>query len=183
MNVAYALWGSLCGASLEIWDGHLEELLTLFVAELHAHGGPRLDVTELKLHLDFYVATMGLATMIEAPALVLSRLPEAAAAHGPLDPVFLKDDVARGFLHVFTAFLHLWQRTTSAQVSIGCSREKLDARGQYAVSAVARIHNSEMLTRAGEPTMNTTAAATSSGSRRTRLVRYKREWPRGGRHR
>lgn len=109
MNVAYALWGSLCGASLEIWDGHLEELLTLFVAELHAHGGPRLDVTELKLHLDFYVATMGLATMIEAPALVLSRLPEAAAAHGPLDPVFLKDDVARGFLHVFTAFLHLWQ--------------------------------------------------------------------------
>lgn len=109
MNVAYALWGSLCGASLDIWDNHLEELLSLFVAELHAHGGPQLDVTELKLHLDFYVATMGLATMIEAPALVLSRLPEAATAQGALDPVFLKDDVARGFLHVFTAFLHLWQ--------------------------------------------------------------------------
>ena len=109
MNVAYALWGSLCGAGLEIWDDHLEELLTLFTAELEAHGGPRLDAAELELHLDFYVATMGLATLMEAPALVLSRLPEAAAAHGPLDPIFLKDDVARGFLHVFTAFLHLWQ--------------------------------------------------------------------------
>jgi hypothetical protein len=110
MNVAYALWGSLCGAGLDIWDSHLEELLALFTAELHAHGGPRLDVTELELHLDFYVATMGLATLIEAPALVLSRLPEAAGASGPLDPVFFKDDVARGFLHVFAAFLHLWQR-------------------------------------------------------------------------
>jgi hypothetical protein len=109
MNVAYALWGSLCGASLDIWDSHLDELLALFTAELHAHGGPRLDVAELELHLDFYVATMGVATLIEAPALVLSRLPEAAGARDPLDPVFFEDDVARGFLHVFTAFLHLWQ--------------------------------------------------------------------------
>jgi hypothetical protein len=109
MNVAYALWGSLCGASLEIWDRHLEELLSLFADELHAHGGPRLDIAELELHLHFYVATMGLATLIEAPALVLSRLPEAAQAQSPLDPVFRKDGVARGFLHVFTAFLNLWQ--------------------------------------------------------------------------
>jgi hypothetical protein len=110
MNVAYALWGSLCGASLATWDNHLDELLALFTAELHAHGGPRLDVAELELHLNFYVATMGLATLLEAPALVLSRLPEAANARDPLDPVFFKDDVARGFLHVFTGFLHLWQR-------------------------------------------------------------------------
>lgn len=109
MNVAYALWGSLCGAGLDIWDNHLDELLALFTTELHAHGGPRLDVRELELHLDFYVATMGLATLIDAPALVLSRLPAAVHARDPLDPVFLKDDVTRGFLHVFTAFLHLWQ--------------------------------------------------------------------------
>ena len=28
---------------------------------------------------------------------------------GPLDPVLHKNEVARGFLHVFTAFLNLWQ--------------------------------------------------------------------------
>ncbi len=110
MNVAYALWGSLCGAGLEIWDGHLEELLALFVGELHAHGGPRLDVAELGLHLDFYAATMGLAVLIDAPALLLARLPEAVGAQGPLDPVFRQDEVVRGFWHVFTAFLNLWER-------------------------------------------------------------------------
>ena len=109
MNVAYALWGSLCGASRDIWDSHLDELLALFTTELRAHGGPRLDVAELKLHLDLYVATMGLATLIEAPALVMARLPEAAHARDPLDPVFSRDDVVRGFMHVFTNFMHLWQ--------------------------------------------------------------------------
>jgi hypothetical protein len=127
MNVAYALWGSLCGAGLDIWDNHLEELLALFTAELHAHGGPRLDVAELELHLDFYVATMGLATLIEAPALVLSRLPEAAGARGPLDPLFFKDDVARGFLHVFRAFLHLWQRRDFG-ASLDRLLERMNAR-------------------------------------------------------
>jgi hypothetical protein len=109
MNVAYALWGCLCGASLEIWDKHLGELLALFVGELHAHGGPRLDMAELRLHLHFYVATIGLAMMMDTPALVLSRLPEAVSAHSPFDPLLRKDEVARNFLHVFTAFLNLWQ--------------------------------------------------------------------------
>jgi hypothetical protein len=75
-------------------------LLVLFTGELHAHGGPRLDLTQIRLHLDFYAAKMGLAVLIQAPALVLSRLPEAANACGPLDPVFNKNEVARGFLHV-----------------------------------------------------------------------------------
>jgi hypothetical protein len=76
---------------------------------VHARGGPRLDLARLRLHLDLYVATMGLATLIEAPTLVLSRLPDAAGADGPLDPVLRKDEIARCFLHVFTTFLNLWE--------------------------------------------------------------------------
>jgi hypothetical protein len=125
MNVAYALWGSLCAAGLEIWDRHLDELLALFTGELHAHGGPLLDVAQLRLHLHFYAATMGLAMLIQAPTLVLSRLPEAAHAHGPLDPVFRKNEVARGFLHVFTTFLNLWQTQ-----DFGASLERLLKSGQ-----------------------------------------------------
>jgi hypothetical protein len=108
MNVATALWGGLCGASLDIWDTHLDELLALFVRELHAKGGPRLDVAELRLNLHLSVAMLGLALMMEVPSLVLSRLPEVVGAHGQLDPVLRKNEVARGFLHVFTAFLNLW---------------------------------------------------------------------------
>jgi hypothetical protein len=109
MNVACALWGGLCGASLEIWDRHLDELLTLFSDELQAHGGPRLDVAELKLHMHLSVAMLGLALMMDVPALVLSRLPEAVSARSPLDPLLHKSEVARSFLHVFTSFLNLWE--------------------------------------------------------------------------
>lgn len=110
MNVAYGLWGGLCGASLDIWDKHFDELLALFVNELHAHGGPLLDRTELRLHLHLYVATMSLSMMMDAPALVLARLPEAGLARNQLDPIFHQHEFARSFLHVFTAFLNLWDR-------------------------------------------------------------------------
>jgi hypothetical protein len=109
MNVAYALWGSLCATTLSIWDQHLDELLALFVAELRRHGGALIDVAQLKLHLELYAAMMGLATLIEAPRVLLSRLPEAVSASGPLDPMLRRNDVARNFLHVFTSFLNLWQ--------------------------------------------------------------------------
>lgn len=108
MNVAYALWGCLCAASLDIWDRHLDELLAVFVNELQAQGGPRLDVAQLRLHLHLYVAVIGLALMMDTPELILSRLPEAVSARGPLDACLRKNEVARGFLHVFTVFLNLW---------------------------------------------------------------------------
>ena len=109
MNVAFALWGCLCGAPLEIWDRHLDRLLGLFVAELHEHGGPRLDVEELELHLHFYVAMMGVSYLIQSPSRILARLPEAATASGTLDPVFRKNETARNQLHIMTAMLNLWQ--------------------------------------------------------------------------
>ena len=52
---------------------------------------------------------LGLALMLDVPVLVLARLPEAVSATGILDPVLYKDEVARSFLHCFTAFLNLWQ--------------------------------------------------------------------------
>jgi hypothetical protein len=109
MNVATALWGGLCGAPLELWDAHLDELLSLFAATLAAHGGPRLDPAELRLRVDLATAMLGLALMMDVPGLVLARLPQVAEAAGPRDPILLQDHVAQGFLHVFTAFLHLWR--------------------------------------------------------------------------
>jgi hypothetical protein len=109
LNVAYALWGSLSAASLSVWDDHLDELLALFAKELHEHGGPPLEVAHLKLHLDLYVATMGLAWLMSAPSRILRHLPEAATASSPRDPVFKKHESARNQLHISSAFLHLWQ--------------------------------------------------------------------------
>jgi hypothetical protein len=109
MNVATSLWGGLCGAGLEIWNRHMDELLGVFIAELKACGGPQLDIGELKLHLKLTVAMLGLGLLMDAPSLVLTRLPEATRAFGPLDPIMHNNELARSFLHVFTAFLNLWQ--------------------------------------------------------------------------
>jgi hypothetical protein len=109
MNVAFSLWGCLSSASLEIWDGHLDDLIALFVRVYREQGGPALDVAELKLHLQLYVAMMGLSYFIESPSRILFRLPEAATASGPLDPVFRGSDPARNNLHMMTAFMNFWQ--------------------------------------------------------------------------
>jgi hypothetical protein len=123
MNLAYALWGSLCAASREIWSEHLDELLQLFIDEYSAQGGPRLDLDRLKLHMDLYVASVGLSMLMDAPTLVLARLPEAATANGPRDPVFRKNQVALGFFHVFASFLNLWQMH-----DFGASLDRLPAQ-------------------------------------------------------
>jgi hypothetical protein len=109
LNLAYPLWGCLCAAPRQLWDNHLDDLLAYFTGDLHAHGGPLLGIGELRLHLQLYVALIGLAGLIVAPDRILYRLPEAVNATGPADPIFRKSDQARNFLHIFTNFLNLWQ--------------------------------------------------------------------------
>jgi hypothetical protein len=111
MNLAYGIWGGFCGAEPRIWNARIDELLALFAETLAAEGGPRIAPATLKLHLDLTVATLGLAMLIDCPALALSRLPEVVDAKGPLDPILFRDEVVRGFLHVFTAFLNVWRHT------------------------------------------------------------------------
>lgn len=110
MNLAYGLWGGLSAADGPMLAAHLDGLLALFARELTAHGGPELPLGELALHFDLSVAMLGLALMLDFPTLIETRLPQAAAASGPYDPLLAKDPVVHGFLHVSTNFLDLWAR-------------------------------------------------------------------------
>lgn len=110
LHVATALWGGLSAAGRDMLEAHLDELIGLFLHEVAVQGGPRLDRMEFDLHFDLAVAMVGLALMMNVAELVLTRLPEVVAASGPHDPLLGRDEVARGFLHVFTNFLDLWER-------------------------------------------------------------------------
>lgn len=120
MNVAFSLWGCLSAAGLDIWNEHLEELLALFICELAENGGPRLEMADLRLHFELYVALMGLSYFIDSPSRILFRLPEAATAAGPRDPVFDKSETARNQLHISTVFLNFWQAC-----DLGASLERM----------------------------------------------------------
>jgi hypothetical protein len=108
MNVAMALWGAYSGAEIELWDHHLDELLVLFVAEFRRCGGHPLEAEELKLHLHLYVAIMGLAWLMDAPALIQVQVPDLTDATDRFDPRFAANETARVQLHMMTTFLHLW---------------------------------------------------------------------------
>jgi len=110
MNFAIGLWGGLSGATPEFLDRHLDGMLALFVDELRANGGPPIGVDELRLRFDLSVAMIGLALLMDAPALVQSRLPELAEASGLTDPILRRNQVGNGFLHTFAAFLNVWAR-------------------------------------------------------------------------
>jgi hypothetical protein len=127
LNVAFALWGCLSSANLDIWDRHLDELLRLFTNELHAGGGPRLEVADLKLHLDLYVAMMALFFFLDCPARILDYLPAAAQASGPRDPVFRNSERARNQLQMLTVVLNMW-RTHDFGAGLDTLLKRLDAQ-------------------------------------------------------
>jgi hypothetical protein len=109
ITMGAALWGCLSAAHHDIWEHHLDELLALFAGEYHEHGGARIATEELEMHLMLHVASMGVARVLAFPEIVLFRLPEAATAAGPRDPMFLRSDPARNCLHIYTVFLNLWR--------------------------------------------------------------------------
>jgi hypothetical protein len=109
MNVAFSLWGSLSGAPQSIWDDELDGLLRLFVDELQRHGGPQLELPALELHLQLYVAMMGLSYFIASPSRIVAARPDVFSATGPLDPMFRSSETARNNLHILGIFLNLWR--------------------------------------------------------------------------
>ncbi len=109
MTVAQAIYGSFSGADKKLWDEHLEEIVALFVKEYAEHGGPELDVAELKLHTLLVTATMGLAYLMDAPAIIERQIPDLYAVSGSQDEIFHRMEDARVQLHMLTMFLNQWQ--------------------------------------------------------------------------
>jgi len=108
MNFTIGLWGGLSGATPGFLRANLDTLLATFAGELAASGGPEIAAEELRLHFDLSVVMIGIALLMDAPALVGSRLPEIARATSLTDPVLQANQVGSGFLHTFAAFLNLW---------------------------------------------------------------------------
>jgi hypothetical protein len=109
MHVCRTIWGSLACAECDLLDGHLDELLDLFITEYAGAGGPTLSKAALEQHLDLDVIMSGLASLI-APRAILSEIADPTAAIDRYDPLFSVNETARVQLKVTISFLHLWSR-------------------------------------------------------------------------
>lgn len=111
ITMGAALWGCLSAAHLDMAGDHqLDTLIALFADEYRAHGGPPIAAETLKRHFFIHVAMMGVARVLALYKVVLLRVPEAAQASGPLDPMIQSDEAARTVLHIYTMLLTLWSR-------------------------------------------------------------------------
>jgi hypothetical protein len=107
MNVAMAIWGSMCSAETQLWDHHLPELLTLFAGEFLACGGPTLDVGVLGRHVLLYAAVMGMTWLLDVPGYVRSRAPDLTRESTRTDPAVRDCESVRCRLQMMTNVLNL----------------------------------------------------------------------------
>lgn len=117
MNVSMAIWGCLSAAESPIWNDHLLELLELFASEYNKHGGALLSVQELRLHLNIYVAKMGLAWMLDMPVTTLSNIPDLSTVKNRFDSRIENNEQARAQLVIMIAFLNLWEISDMKEVN------------------------------------------------------------------
>lgn len=109
MTVAQQIYGAFSGAGTVLWNEHLDDVITLFAQEYAKNGGPELDVGELKQHVILVTATMGLAYLMDAPAIIERQLGDPGLLSGPEDVMLASHEDARVQLHMLTMFLNQWQ--------------------------------------------------------------------------
>lgn len=109
MNMGMALWGAMSGAETSMWDQHLDELLHMFVAEVQRYGGPTLDPDRLRRHTLLYAAVMGVAWLLDVPALIHKRF-GTAPPESRTDPRIRDDESVRAPLQMLSNLLSLWRR-------------------------------------------------------------------------
>jgi hypothetical protein len=108
MNVAMAIWGALSGAETMLWERHLDDLLSLFCGEVARSGGPVLDPAVLARHLVLYATLMGVAWLLDVPALVRARVPAADARLARTDPRIKNVEGVRAPLQMLSNVLTIW---------------------------------------------------------------------------
>jgi hypothetical protein len=108
MNVAMALWGSLCSAESEIWELHFDGLLRHFADEYRSAGGPTLDVEVLRSQIVLYATVMGVTWLLDAPGYIRAVVPDLNDVSDRYDPRISGSEVARTQLRMLTNFLGLW---------------------------------------------------------------------------
>ena len=109
MNLGMAIWGAMSAAETDLWTTHLDDLLLTFVTEVRRCGGPDLDPNRLARHTLLYAAVMGVAWLLDVPALLRRRF-GADVPNSRVDPRIRDDEAVRAPLQMLSNLLNLWER-------------------------------------------------------------------------
>ena len=110
LSVAQSVSGAISGAEPVIWNEHLDELLTVFIDEYAAQGGPLLRLDEMRLHILLIVAISGVSYSMGAPIAIEREIKDIDAVETDRDACFREHENARIQLHMMKKMLNVWQR-------------------------------------------------------------------------
>jgi hypothetical protein len=99
----------MSAAETDLWTTHLDDLLLTFVTEVRRCGGPDLDPNRLARHTLLYAAVMGVAWLLDVPALLRSRF-GADVPNNRVDSRIRDDEAVRAPLQMLSNLLNLWER-------------------------------------------------------------------------
>ena len=108
LSVAQTITGAISGAEPFIWDDHLDQLLTVFIEEYAANGGPLLDRGALRRHI-LVGAASGLTHSMGSPIALTREVPDLETLESRLDPRLADHENARIQLHMTAKLLRLWR--------------------------------------------------------------------------
>ena len=108
MHVAHAFYGLICAAETTFLAEHRSDLLALYVAEFERHGGPPISIDTLSHSLKLSIAVLGIAWMLNAPALIEAEVPNVHRVRDRYDPKIKDVFLARAQLQVLVVFLNEW---------------------------------------------------------------------------
>jgi hypothetical protein len=109
MCVAQAFYGMTCCAEIGLLNEHRRKLMALFIEEYRGNGGPLIDIDQLAHLNKLSVALLGVAWMLDAPALIEAQIPNLSIIQDRFDPRFAGNFLARVELQILTVFLNEWQ--------------------------------------------------------------------------
>ena len=120
MSVAQSISGAISGAEKSLWDDHLDEVLQVFADEYSLHGGPHLNVEEVKRHILLLLALSGISYFMSAPVAIMREISDLDAVESYQDKVFQQHENARIQLHMMTKLLNVWQKRTLGDLVRAC---------------------------------------------------------------
>jgi hypothetical protein len=110
MNLAQSFFGMICAAEAGFLDAHEDGLIDLLLREYRELGGPEVDRAAFVRSLRLSQALLGVAWMLDAPALIEREVPEIGEIEDRTDPRLRDIFLARAQLQLLIVLLNEWRR-------------------------------------------------------------------------
>lgn len=110
MNIAQSFFGITCAAEPDFLARRESDLIKLFVDHYAAAGGPEISADRMHTMVKLSMAVLGIAWMLDAPAIVARELPDYASVADRFDPRLTENFLARAQTHLLWVLIREWTR-------------------------------------------------------------------------